>query len=210
MSRSQRLLVAVLFATLAACSVTQPAATKQSFLLDPTVPAVTPGGHAHVLRVNRFVVAQPFDGRSLVYRVQDQRYESDYYNEFLAQPATMLTEGAMRYLAGSSTFRTAVPMNSSVDARYVLEASVASLHGDFRADRAPTAVLAIRFLLARDDAASGLVYERLIERRVELNARSASALVGGLDAAYVAILADLARDLRALQLASPTPSAQSR
>jgi cholesterol transport system auxiliary component len=202
MTRSTHAIVVAASLVLGACAITQPAATKQSFLLNPIAPAATPAGHPHVLRVNRFVVAQPFDGRSLVYRTEAQRYEADYYNEFLAQPATMLTEGAMRYLVADGAFRAAVPMNSSVDARYVLEGAVASVHGDFRAGQSPAAVLAIRFLLVRDDISSGLVYERLIERRVDFEVRSARALVVALDAAYGSILAELARDLRALKLPS--------
>ncbi|MEO7404580.1 MAG: hypothetical protein ABIU95_13010 [Burkholderiales bacterium] len=193
---------------LAACSITQPAPIKQTFLLDPpasssatsTAATTSLPGHPHLLRVNRFVVAQPFDGRALVYRIGDHRFETDFYNEFVAWPATMLTEGTMRHLAQAGVFRAAVPMNSSLDARYVLEGAVTTLHGDFRPNQPPAAVLAIRFLLARDDAATGLVYEKLIERRIELVSRSATALVAALDTANAAILAELARDLRALTL----------
>ena len=44
-------------------------------------------------------VAAPFRGRQLVYRAAELRYETDYYQEFLIPPATMLTELTSRAAA---------------------------------------------------------------------------------------------------------------
>ena len=191
-----------LLVALTGCSLTQPAPVKQTFLLDPALPtatttnattATTTRAASSVLRINRFVVAQPFDGRTLVYRISDTRYEADYYNEFLAFPATMLTENVIRHLAASRLYQAVVPMTSSIDSKLVLEGAVVHLYGDLRSSGAH-AVLGIRFLLARDGGGE-ILYDRLIERRVAVAARSASALVAGYDAALGQILAELAADL---------------
>lgn len=180
----------------AGCSLTQPAPLKLAYLLDPP-PArtqlVATRPPAAVLRVNRFAVAQPFDGRALVYRLGDTRYEADYYHEFLAFPATMLTESTLRHLAATGLFKAVVPMTSSLDSRLVLEASVVSLYGDFRA-ATPNAVIGIRFLMARDGGGE-ILYDKLIERRIALNGRNAAALVTGYDTALGEVLRELSADL---------------
>lgn len=185
---------------LASCSFTQAPASKRAFLLDPRPPAATAApADAPVLRVNRFVVAQPFDAKGLVYRIGEQRYELDYYNEFLAFPATMITENTVRHLAAAGLYRSVVPMGSSVDSRIVLEGAVTSLHGDLRGGATgDAAVLAVRFLLAREDAGGAVLYDKLIERRIPVRERSADALVAALDRALEEILQALAADLRAL------------
>jgi uncharacterized lipoprotein YmbA len=186
---------------LGACGLSRPSPERQSYLLNvPPVEerAKAPPG-APVLRINRFTVAQPFDGKGLVYRATDTRYEADFYHQFLAFPATLVTENAMSWLATRGLFAAVVPSGSTLDSSHVLEAAVPALYGDFRGEAA--AVLSIRFLLARDDGTGGLLYDRLIERRVPLAARTPDALVRGLDAALAQILGELDADLRKLDLA---------
>lgn len=193
-------LVATAF-VVGACGLSRPSPERQSYLLNvPPVEerAKAPPG-APVLRVNRFAVAQPFDGKGLVYRATDTRYEADFYHQFLAFPATLVTENATSWLATRGLFAAVVPSGSTLDSSHVLEAAVPALYGDFRGEAA--AVLSIRFLLARDDGTGGLLYDRLIERRVPLAARTPDALVRGLDTAFAQILGELDLDLRKLDLA---------
>lgn len=178
-----------------ACSLTQPAPLKQAYLLDPQIPARgTPiAQRGPVLRINRFVVAQPYDSKSFIYRLNDTRFEADYYNEFLAFPATMLTENTLRHLAGAGLYQAVVPMTSTLDAKLILEGAVTTLYGDFRS-ATPSAVLGIRFLLARDGSGE-ILYDKLIEKRVPVSARNATSLVTGFDVALGQVLAELATDL---------------
>ncbi len=181
---------------LGACSLSRPTVAKQSFLLGversgAAAPDTTPNVIPHPLRVNRFVVAQPFDGRPLVYRATDLRYEIDFYNEFLALPATMLTERTMRWLADARLFNAVVPMTSNVQARHVLEGTVWTMHGDYRNREAPTATIGIRFLLARDDIAGPMLLDQSFTRSVKVTDRSPDRLVAALDEALGAMLSEL-------------------
>ncbi|MFN0299813.1 MAG: hypothetical protein ACKVQU_05610, partial [Burkholderiales bacterium] len=172
------LALACLVSALGACSLSRPAPVKQSFLLSAErAGAATSSGMPLALRVNRFVVAQPFDGRPLVYRASDLRFEIDFYNEFLALPATMLTERTMRWLGDAKVFSAVVPMTSSLDARHVLEGAVWTMHGDYRNPQAPSATLGVRFLLARDDAAGPTLLDRSFTRTMKVNDRSPERLV---------------------------------
>ncbi|MSQ20056.1 MAG: hypothetical protein EXR39_11000 [Betaproteobacteria bacterium] len=178
-----------------ACSLSgpsRPAPVKQSYLLNAERTGPTNAGHIPLaLRVNRFVVAQPFDSRPLVYRATDLRFETDFYNEFLALPATMVTERTMRWLADARLFSAIVPMNSNIDARLVLEGSVWTLHGDYRNPQAPRAIIGIRFLLARDDTEGPTLLDRSFTRSVPVADRSPDQLVAAFDVALSRILAEL-------------------
>lgn len=197
---SHAVIVLLAMSMLAACSLSRPAPVKQSFLLNATRPAATtPAAPTHAaLRINRFTVAQPADGRPIVYRATDLRYELDFYNEFLALPATMLTERTLAWLSDAQVFAAVVPMTSSLDARYVLEASAFRLGGDFRDPQAPRAVLALRTILARDDAPGNVLMDRAFEQSVPIPDRSPDAVVAGLDRALAGVLADLETQLRAV------------
>ena len=185
---------------LGACSLSRPTVAKRSFLLGAersgatttsTAPNLPHGAAPPALRVNRFVVAQPFDGRPLVYRAGDLRYEIDFYNEFLASPATMLTERTMRWLADARLFSAVVPMTSNVHARHVLEGTVWTMHGDYRNREAPTATIGIRFLLARYDGAGPMLLDHSFTRTVQVADHSPDRLVAAFDEALGSILGDL-------------------
>lgn len=198
--------IALLLAvTLGGCGVnlSRPAPQKQSFLLQATRPAAATTSqsarHAHILRINRFDVAQPFNGRPLVYRTAEGRFETDFYNEFVATPAGMLTERTAGWLREARAFRHVIPMTSSLEHRFVLEATGVEMYGDF-GDAEPAAVLSIRFFLARNDANSAIVYDRTHARRVPIASRSPALVARGLDQALAAILAAFETDLLALTL----------
>ena len=46
------------------------------------------------LKIGAVSVAPPFDGRSLVYRLGDQRYEKDFYNVYSTIPAESRTNNS--------------------------------------------------------------------------------------------------------------------
>ena len=65
---------------LTGCSFSRPAPVKQTFLLHvPEVQAAAPR-QPGALQVDRFRVATPFEGKGLVYRTDELRYESDFHN----------------------------------------------------------------------------------------------------------------------------------
>lgn len=191
---------------LGACSLSRPTPVKQSFLLNAErAGAATASTLPLALRVNRFVVAQPFDGRPLVYRASDLRFEIDFYNEFLALPATMLTERTMRWLGDARVFSAVVPMTSNLDARHVLEGAVWTMHGDYRNPQTPSATLGVRFLLARDDAAGPTLLDRSFTRTVKVVDRSPERLVAAFDEALSGILGELETAIVAALAAEKKP-----
>ena len=88
-------------------------------------------------------MAAPFRSKSLVYRQDELKYESDFYNEFFVAPGAMLTEGVSAYLSTAGVFKDVLPANANADGDFVLEGFVSELYGDNRIAGKPAAVVGI-------------------------------------------------------------------
>ncbi len=88
-----------------------------------------------------------------------------------------------------------------VDADWVLDGFVGALYADARDAAKPVAVLQITYYLSRDDGgASAPVWSQAYVKRVAFSSSSTGAYVGALNTAFTEILAELTRDLAAVQL----------
>ena len=157
--------------------------------------------HDAVLSVRRFRVSPRYEGKGFVYRDGDLSYQSDFYNEFLISPGSLLTEEVRQWLVSSDLFQHVVDSSSHLEATYFLEGNVTALYGDYREAAAPTAVLDIQFFLINDVAArSEVVFQKEYREAVSLDGPSAKALVSGWNTALRQILTTLEQDLRAVDL----------
>ena len=183
-----------------ACSFTQPAPIKQTFLLhagDDRRSVPLPQGR-DLLEIGSFRVVTPFAGKALVYRLDDVRYESDYYNEFFVAPGAAIASAVAQRLGQSSRFET-LPPGSAVPARYRLQGVVTQLYGDFRDKERPAAVLGIQFYLVRiEKVVDTVALAHNSTQRVELSNSTAPALVDGFGRALDRALADFDEALRAI------------
>lgn len=149
-----------------------------------------------IVRVRRFRISPRFDSRNLVYRTAETAYESDFYNEFLADPGSMLTESTRKWLAASGRFKAVVDPSASVDEDVVLEGYVQTLYGDFRA--APAANLELQvYLIRRGGAEDAIVFQKLYAKSLPLAAKTSDALLKGYSQCLSAILAELETDAAA-------------
>ncbi len=197
-------LVAIAAIVLAGCSLSRPAPVKQQYLLDPPAPAAVAKSQPTSVRIGNVNVAAPFRGRSFVLREADLRYETDYYNEFLVPPATMLTELTGRALERSKAFSRVVPPGYSADADWVLDGFVSSLYGDERDGKKVSADVTVSYFLFQSGGGSGMpVWTRDYQKHVPLAASTTEAYAAALNTAFGEIFAELARDLAAADLSSP-------
>jgi cholesterol transport system auxiliary component len=192
-----------LVTALAGCGLaTRPATVKQTYLLDPRPPAKAPApAHQASLKVGSIAVGTSFRGRSFVYREDELRYESDFYNEFFVSPAAMFTADVGNALAAAGVFREVLPASANALGDFVLEGLVGELYGDYRDAAKPAAVMSAKFFLIDNRGVSGVpVWQTELQQRVPMTSRSSDALAAAYTKAWTAMLADLARDLAAAKL----------
>jgi uncharacterized lipoprotein YmbA len=194
-------LVALTAIVLAGCSLSRPAPVKQQFLLDPPAPAAVDKAQPTSVRVGTINVAAPFRGRSFVLRQADLRYETDYYNEFLVPPSTMLTELTARALDRSKAFARVIPPSYSADADWVLDGFVSALYGDERDGKKIAADVAVSYYLFQASGGSGMpVWTHDYKKHISLASTTTEGYAAALNTAFGEIFAELARDLAASDL----------
>jgi uncharacterized lipoprotein YmbA len=184
---------------LAACSIGEPLPEATTYVVEPQMPPAAPAGarKPEALRVGNVRVAAAFSGNSLVFRASDVRYVSDPYHAFIADPASMLGDRMADWLEQAGPFASVVPPDGVRSTRYVLQASVTELYGDFRPGRKPAAVMTVQFaLLDTDSPRAKTVLARTLSRRIDLPEASFDALVRGYGAALAEILAELVAAMR--------------
>jgi len=198
--------LAVLAATLAAvvlagCSLTRPAPVKHTFLLDPPVPPAAATTKPSTLRIGSFGVGEPFRDRAFVYRTSDLGFESDFYNEFFVAPAPMIAAATQRALSAAKVFASVVPASAvPEDGEFAIEAFVDALYADAR--RSPAeAVVGATFYVSRVRFPSTVLWSRSYSERVAVAGTSPEALADAWNVALGQVLAQLARDLAAADLA---------
>jgi len=195
----RRIVLAVTIAVpLAACSIGRPIPQATTYIVDPFGEVTAMPRRPETLRMGFVRVAAAYGGSALVYRLDDVRYASDPYHAFVADPGAMLGGRMAEWLDRSGPFSTVALPGSAQPAPYVLEATVDELYGDFRAGRAPAAVLSVQFaLIDQAGARPRVMYERTIASRVNLPKASPDALVRGYGTALAEILSQVALDLSA-------------
>lgn len=185
---------------LAACSIGKPIPQATTYVVEPPAPAARTAAaqRPETLRMGNVRVAAAFAGNSLVYRADDVQYQSDPYNAFIADPATMLGNQMAAWLDRAGPFKAVTQPGSGRPGSHVLEATVTELYGDFRTGRPPAAVLTVQFaLIDMTGPRLTTAYERTIARRVDIAQASADALVQGYGKALAEILAQLSAELAA-------------
>ena len=152
---------------------------------------------AAVLRVDRVRVAAPYDATTFVYKVGPTRFESDYYNGFIAEPGRLLTEQLSDWMCGSKVFACAVGGGSGAAYQLALETNVTALYGDYSEKDKPRAVVEARFFLIDQTGGQfNIVFEKRYRESRDIAAASPEALVGGWDDGWRRILTALVEDLR--------------
>jgi ABC-type uncharacterized transport system auxiliary subunit len=202
-SRARRALLPIggllLGLAIGGCSITRPAPVKNTFLLAPPAPSAVAQPKQASLRVGTINVAAPFRSKAFVYRASDLQYVNDFYTEFLVPPAAMIAEASTRALDRARVFARVAPPGAGGDADYVLDGFVEALYGDTRNASKPTAEIAIAFYLTRADAVSPF-WAKEYRKSVVLSANAPEQFATALSAALGEILAELVRDLAAVEL----------
>jgi len=171
---------------------------------EPNTPTSRPSGKVLLVRTLR--VSPPYDGLLFVYRIGPSQFDADYYNNFIAPPAALLTGAMIRWLSRDSGMTVCDP-SSELQSDLILEGNVTDLYIDSTQAAAPRAVVGGRFFLTRQRAGSvELIMERRYEETAPVVTRSAAGFASAWGQAYRRLLADLTRDLRATGISPKSSS----
>jgi len=183
---------AVLFiiTALSACSLPKrPALETSSWMVAPERTSTPYKPRSDLwLKMGSASTAPPFDGKSLVYRLDDQRYEKDFYNTYSALPNEMVSNATRQWLNNAQIFSMTVGQGNSFFPYYILQASIEEFYGDYRVR--PEAVVTIEFFLTATEPQkrNPVIGKNRYSKRVVLKDNSPQALVLGQQDALAQIL----------------------
>jgi cholesterol transport system auxiliary component len=189
--------------SLQACTVNPPSPVKHSYLLEVNrAPSAEAPVHRGTLFVAVFRVAEPFAGKGMVYRFDEYRYESDFYNEFFVAPRDIVTQRVFQWLQSARLFDSTRPAAGGGRRGAVqLDGLVTEMYGDLRDAQQPRAVLAVQFYVTRDARPGNeVLFAQQLSQSVPIQDASPNSLAAGLSQALQAILAELEKQLRATPL----------
>lgn len=152
----------------------------------------TPGT---VLKVRKFRVSPAFEGKELVYRTSDARYEGDFYNEWFVQPNAMITQQIVNWLTRAGPFQYVMDSSGPLPATHRLEGTLTALYGDYRATPAK-AVLAVQFFLLHEASSQvEVLWHQEYWKEVNVMEQKPEALLSGWNEALRRILSEVEEDL---------------
>jgi cholesterol transport system auxiliary component len=195
---------------LSACSLPkQPALETSSWMVAPerTGTPFTPRTNLW-LKMGSVSTSPPFDGKSLVYRLGDQRYEKDFYNVYSVLPNEMVGSATRQWLNNAQVFSMTVGQGNSFFPYYILQTSVEEFYGDYRVR--PEAVVTVEFFLTATDPKNynPVIGKNRYTKRVALNDNTPQALVLGQQEALAQILKEYEVVLYQYTGNLPTPLGQ--
>jgi len=202
---------AALIAALAAClmllpgcsasPLNRPAPERKLYNISAVRPeAAPPARDKSVLKVRPLQISPAYQGKEMVYRLDETQYEQDYYNSFFVQPALNLTQQTNQWIGRSGLFGNVVDSTSQVQDTHLLEGVVNILYGDFRDRSSPKAVLEAQFFLLKNVKENYVVaFSKSYRKEVPFPSgfRDASGLAEAYNKALTEMLGELEADLRA-------------
>lgn len=173
-----------------ACSLPKrPALETASWMVAPERTGKPYQARSHLwLKMGSVSTTPPFDGKSLVYRLGDQRYEKDFYNIYSALPNEMVGNATRQWLNNAQVFSMTVGQGNSFFPYYNLQASVEEFYGDYRVR--PEAVVSVEFFLTATDPRhqNPVIGKNRFTKRIPLKDNTPQALVLGQQEALAQIL----------------------
>lgn len=180
---------------LGACSLSRPNPDQSSWLVMPERTAAPRANPIKMhLKMGSFSANAPYDGKSLVYRMSDNKYEKDFYNVYLVYPRDMVANATQKWLTQSNAFSLIVEQPTTFFPMYQLQGVIDEFYGDYRDQ--PTAVVTIQFYASTSfSSKNGMFSTPRISKRVRLADKSTQALVTGQQQALAEVLQELEQRL---------------
>lgn len=182
--------LAFIITVLSACSLpTRPALETSSWMVAPERNGAPYKPRSDLwLKMGSVTTTSPFDGKSFVYRLSDQRYEKDFYNVYSVLPNEMIGSATRQWLNNAQIFSMTVGQGNSFFPYYILQTSVEEFYGDYRVR--PEAVVTVEFFLTATDPKkrNPVIGKNRYTKRIALKDNTPQALALGQQEALAQIL----------------------
>ncbi len=156
-------------------------------------------GKAISVRLNPFSAVPQFAERSLTYRTDETRYESDFYNQLMTAPAAMIKDQTQGWLKESPAIEFVLPAEVVTNPYYLIDGKVLEFYGDYRMSGEPKAVLKIEWTVSKSDPEGiEVLFQRVYSEAISISGTSPRSLVEGWNRALVKVLSEFEGDLRTL------------
>ncbi len=182
----------------AACTLRQPAVVTNNFAFD-LPPAARGPASSRTLAVLPFTHGPTTGGQMFLYRADELRYESDFYNRFLDPPGQMLTSALRRWLREARAGEV-IAAGTPISASLLIQPKINALYADYRDLAQPRAVVGMRIsVVALDSEGNRQLLDRSYDESVVMREVSPEAAVEGWSRGIAAIFASFTRDLRRVE-----------
>jgi len=158
-----------------------------------------PGAGRYYLKIQRSELNPVYFHRDFNYKIRQDEFISDYYNQFYKPVTTIVTAELYKWLSNSGLFKDVLPIESIIKARYLLDSLIVDIYADFADPVNPKAVLNMQFFLVDDSGPHPeLVYTNVYNQTVELAGNGPDSVVDGWNKALENIFNQLQSDLESL------------
>jgi len=202
---------AFLVCALSACAPTKPSADTTTWLIAPKrLGEARKPNTDFWLKMGAVSVNGPFDSKSMVYRLSDQRYEKDFYSGYVSTPAEMIGNATRQWINDANIFRATLNQSNTFFPYYTLQGSVTEFYGDYRSQG--EAVVSMEFYLTMLSSGSQnpILMTNRYTQRVPLKDNRPESLANGLQQAMAGILQRYENDLYAGTKNLPRPLGQQK
>ena len=193
-----RILPLLLILLLIGCSGLKRKYPERNYFTFDVVEEITvkEGDGENYLKIERADVNPAYMHRDFNYRIGTDEFISDYYNQFYRPVGALLSSEIYKWLSNSALFRDVLPVNTLLDAKYLLDSKLIDIYGDYRNPEDPRAVLNMQFFLIDDSTDTPkITYTNVYNQSVPISGRTPVALVEGWNRALKNILTDFEKDL---------------
>jgi ABC-type uncharacterized transport system auxiliary subunit len=149
-----------------------------------------------MLEVRPFSIDAAFATRSLTYRRTENRFETEFYHEYLAGLGAMITDQTRRWLEDSGIFSAVFTSGSLLRPTCTLEGNIAAAYLDTSKQGSSVARLEIAFyLLQKDTSNPSLIFGKRYTAEQPVDSSKIEAYMNAQHQCLTRILTDLENDL---------------
>ena len=128
-----RIIPLFLIALLIGCSGLKRPYPERNYFTFDVVNEITENSASgkHYLKIERADVDHAYMHRDFNYRVGPDEFISDYYNQFYRPVGALISSEIYKWLSNTGLFKDVLPVNTLLDAKYLLDSKVIDINKAF-------------------------------------------------------------------------------